>query len=184
MWARFAYALMAKDDLICMLDDDTIPGSGWIEHCVDTMNQKEGLIGGRGVRFVDNTYISYPSCNYEGVGRGNTEIKRVDIVGHSWFFKREWLSCYWAEMPKKLLSHGGEDMHLSYVLQDWLGLYSYIPPQPEDQPHLWASINPSKYGEDMQATSRTFDGLNHANIHWNYILRKGYKLAKDEECYS
>lgn len=179
VWARFAFALNASTKYICMLDDDTIPGKNWISHCLNYIQEVPGLIGGRGVRFNDDTHISYPGCNYEGVGRGNEELKRVDIVGHSWFFERDWLRYYWLDMPSMPLISGGEDMHLSYVLQNRLGLFSYIPPQPEDNPDLWASLNPSKYGEDMVATSRTPDGHMQANSYWNFMISNGYKLAKD-----
>lgn len=179
VWARFAFALNAFTDYICMLDDDTIPGRKWIEHCLNTIEEKNGLIGGRGVKFVDDTYNNYPACKYEGVGRGNEEIKRVDIIGHSWFFNRDWLRFYWLDMPNIPFPHGGEDMHFSYVLQNRLGLYSYIPPQPEDDKDLWASLNPSKYGEDMVATSRTSSGHTQANAYWNFMLANGYQLAKD-----
>ncbi len=179
VWARFAFALNAFTEYVCVLDDDTIPGKRWIEHCLDTINTANGLIGGRGVRFVDNTNNHYPSCNYEGVGRGNEEIKRVDIIGHSWFFKRDWLRFYWLDMPNIPFPCGGEDMHFSYVLQNRIGLYSYIPPQPENDKDLWASLNPSKYGEDMVATSRTSEGHMQANMYWNFMLANGYKLAKD-----
>ena len=82
-------------------------------------------------------------------------------------------------MPDIQLSSGGEDMHFSYVLQHRLGLYSYIPPQPEDDPELWASTNPNKYGEDMVATSRTSTGHLQAHSYWNFIISQGYILAKD-----
>lgn len=179
VWARFAFALNAFTEYVCMLDDDTIPGKKWIAHCIDNIRSTEGLIGGRGVRFVNDNYTTYPACNYEGVGCGNKEIKRVDIVGHSWFFKRDWLRFYWLDMPATPLPCGGEDMHFSYVLQNRLGLYSYIPSQPTDDTDLWASLNPSKYGEDSVATSRTAEGYLQANQYWNFIIANGYKLAKD-----
>jgi hypothetical protein len=179
VWARFAFALNAYTPYICMLDDDTIPGKKWIEHCLDSIKSTSGLMGGRGVRFTGDDYLNYPGCNYEGVGKGNESLKRVDIIGHSWFFERDWLRFYWLDMPDVQLSSGGEDMHFSYVLQRRLGLYSYIPPQPEDDPELWASTNPSKYGEDMVATSRTSIGHLQAHTYWNFMISQGYKLAKD-----
>jgi cellulose synthase/poly-beta-1,6-N-acetylglucosamine synthase-like glycosyltransferase len=181
VWARFAFALNADTDYICMLDDDTIPGKRWIQHCYNTMQESEGLIGGRGVKFIDENYKNYPSCKYEGVGRGNAKTKRVDIIGHSWFFKKDWLRYYWAEMPMVRFSRGGEDMHFSFVLQKHLGLNSYIPSQPEENPELWASTDPSKYGEDMSATSRTVDGHMEAHCYWNFMINNGYKLTKDSE---
>jgi hypothetical protein len=181
VWARFAFALNANTKYICMIDDDTMPGKKWIEHCLNVSQVTNGLIGGRGVRFTDSDYANYPGCKYEGVGKGNKETKRVDIIGHSWFFEKDWLRFYWLDMPNVQLLSGGEDMHFSYVLQKRLGLYSYIPPQPEDDSDFWASTNPSKYGEDMVATSRTSSGHMQANSYWNFMLSQGYELAKDSK---
>lgn len=178
VWARFAFALNAFTKYICIMDDDTIPGSKWIENCINTMQTNTGLLGCRGVRMKDD-YKNYPGCNYEGISGGNEKLEQVDIIGHCWFFERDWLRAYWAEAPSSPLRYGGEDMHFSYVMQKHYGLNSYIPPQPSDDKELWGSIDPSKYGEDMAATSRTSIGHTQANAYWNYILSQGYKLVKD-----
>lgn len=178
VWARFAFALNAHTKYICIIDDDTIPGKKWIENCINTMNTNYGLLGCRGVKMIDDSYRNYPACNYESVTR-NTQVERVDIMGHSWFFERDWLRAYWLEAPSVDLKYGGEDMHFSYVLQKYYNLFTYVPPQPENDPEMWGSINPSKYGEDMVATSRTSLGHTQAHSYWNFILDNGYKLAKD-----
>ena len=36
VWARFAYALNARTDYVCVLDDDTIPGNRWLGNCLNT----------------------------------------------------------------------------------------------------------------------------------------------------
>ena len=51
VWARFAFALNAKGDYICVFDDDTIPGQQWLENCHRTMLETPGLLGTRGVIF-------------------------------------------------------------------------------------------------------------------------------------
>lgn len=179
VWARFTFALNIFSKYICVIDDDTIPGKKWIENCIETMQTHQGLLGCRGVKMIDDTYPSYPACNYQCVTRNET-VERVDIIGHSWFFERDWLRAYWLEAPSVDIRYGGEDMHFSYVLQKHCGLYSYIPPQPESNPELWGSLDPSKYGEDMAATSRTNIGNTHSHEYWNFILSQGYKLAKDQ----
>ena len=50
VWARFAYALNAKTEWICIFDDDTIPGNRWFENCLNTMKTHEGLLGTVGIR--------------------------------------------------------------------------------------------------------------------------------------
>jgi hypothetical protein len=179
VWARFAFALNAFTKYICIIDDDTIPGSQWIENCLNTMQTNRGLLGCRGVRMTGDDCRNYPGCSYEGISGGNNEIQQVDIMGHCWFFERDWLRAYWAEAPSSPLRYGGEDMHFSYVLQKYYGLNTYVPPQPENNQEMWGSTNPSKYGEDMAATSRTTVGHSQSNAYWNFILSQGYKLVKD-----
>jgi len=152
VWARFAYALNATTEYVCVFDDDTIPGSKWLENCLDTIEKQEGLLGTIGVIFKDENYINYDRY---GWANPNEEIKQVDIVGHSWFFKREWLGAFWREAPIPESSICGEDMHFSYSIQKHLGLGTFVPPHPKDNPEMWGS-NPSlafQYGVDKNAIS-------------------------------
>ena len=45
VWARFYFAMNARNPYVCVFDDDTIPGKKWLENCMNTMNEKEGLLG-------------------------------------------------------------------------------------------------------------------------------------------
>ncbi len=181
VWARFAYALNADTKFICMLDDDTIPGKKWLENCITTMQTHVGLLGCRGVRMTGDDYQNYPACQYQAFGAANpsNDVEPVDIMGHCWFFEREWLRAYWADMPSTRLVAGGEDMHFSYVLQKHYNLKTYVPPHPEDDKDMWGSTSPEKYGEDMSATSRTGLGHAQANSYWKFIVSQGYRLVKD-----
>ena len=183
VWARFAFALNAYTPYVCMLDDDAIPGSQWLENCLATMQTHEGLLGCRGLRMSGDDYLKYPNCTMEGfAGGGNEEVEQVDIIGHSWFFQREWLRAYWAEMPRIPLFSGGEDMHFSYAIQKQFGLNSYVPPQPADNEEMWGSKCPTKYGEDDAATSRTEEGFAQANAYWRFMMEQGgYTLVKDKQ---
>lgn len=139
VWARFAYALNLRTDFICVVDDDTFPGNRWVENCLKTMKTHEGLLGTRGLRFKSTR--SYHPAEDFGWGRPNQFIEKVDIVGHNWFFRREWLSEFWSEMPPK--THDvlvGEDIHFSYALQKRLGIGTYVPPHPEEDTSLWGSV--------------------------------------------
>lgn len=183
VWARFAYALNSFSQYICMIDDDTIPGSKWLDNCVETMKSHRGVLGCRGVRMTGDDYRNYPGCQYEtfGASNPNTQVERVDIMGHCWFFEREWLRAYWAEAPSSPLPRGGEDMHMSYSVQKHFELNTYVPPHPPDDKEMWGSTDPNTYGEDMFATSRTSDGHMQAHSYWNYIISQGYKLTKDQK---
>ena len=57
VWARFACALNAKTVYICALEDDTIPGTRWLENCYETIQKHEGLLGTIGVIYLTpNSY--------------------------------------------------------------------------------------------------------------------------------
>ena len=76
------------------------------------------------------------------IGRDNPNSKteKVDIVGHCWFFKREWLSTFWRELPPNDFSNiAGEDIHFSYTIQKYLGLETFVPPHPPNDFDLWGS---------------------------------------------
>jgi len=176
VWARFAYALNATTEYVCVFDDDTIPGSKWLENCLDTIEKQEGLLGTIGVIFKDENYISY---DRHGWANPNEETKQVDIVGHSWFFKREWLGAFWRDAPVPESRICGEDMHFSYSIQKHLGLGTFVPPHPKDDQEMWGS-NPSlafQYGVDKNAIS-----VNHHASAFGKALKttidKGFKLLE------
>ena len=96
---RFSIAQMAQSEYVCVLDDDTIPGNQWFENCIKSMKIKNGLMGSLG----DICYLTpenlVPMFKIEGWCSNNKAIKRVDVVGHSWFFRKEWLKFLWMEEP-------------------------------------------------------------------------------------
>ena len=81
----------------------------------------------------------------------NSDIKRVDYVGHAWFFKRSWLSHLWAEKP--FTWDNGEDIHFSYTAQKYGGIQTYCPPHPEDDLDMHGSLYGYELGVDDKATS-------------------------------
>ena len=57
VWPRFAYALNARTEYICIFDDDTIPGRNWFQNCINTLKTHDGLLGTAGVIFkTDQAY--------------------------------------------------------------------------------------------------------------------------------
>lgn len=153
VWARLAFALNIDADYICMFDDDTIPGPKWLENCLSTIKTHNGLLGTRGIRFMSKRSYS-PTIGF-GWSAPNPLVEQVDIVGHSWFFRREWLAAFWAELPPagfdKLV---GEDIHFSFAIQKHLGLKTYVPPHPPENPELWGSI-----AEEAISLSATPDAI-------------------------
>ncbi len=180
VWARFAFALNAETEYICVFDDDTIPGTKWLENCLRTIKTYDGLLGTIGVKYQTET--SYQPIERVGWANPNENVEQVDIVGHSWFFKRDWLTTFWRELPDLGSSRlVGEDIHFSYTLQKYLNKNTYVPPHPKNDLEMWGSLPLTAWsiGQDKAAISMNTDNLNiMSNAYTNYI-KKGFKILKN-----
>lgn len=179
VWSRFSYALNCKSKYICIFDDDTIPGENWLSSCLETIKKNNGLIGERGLIFNSNEYWN-GSVGYSGRETKNKEAVMVDIVGHSWFFEREWLAAYWSELPPPEITLAGEDMHFSYMLQKRLGLNTYVAPHPEDDMSVWGSIKGS-IGGDEKATSSLSESKDQMSFYLKHIISNGFKIINNNK---
>ena len=173
VWSRFAFALNARSEYVCVFDDDTIPGKEWFRNCIETIEKFNGLIGTAGVIF--QTPNSYYPCTFHGWKRPQDKTQQVDIVGHAWFFRRDWLADYWAELPSR--NHNqlcGEDIHFSYVLQK-KGINTFVPPHPVDNREMWGSLM-GEEGAKGPALSK--NDAAHANIKRALpeYVNKGFRL--------
>jgi len=152
--SRFALGLLTDAKYVAFFDDDTIPGEGWFENCLNTMNTHEGILGGAGV-ILDSRVYDKPGymCPHTRVGwpSKNNHVEEVDLVGHAWFMKREHLNHLWREVPYTL--ENCEDMQLSFLAQKYGNLKTYCPPHPKDSPSMWSSLNPFELGDDDVASS-------------------------------
>lgn len=154
VWARFMISQLAETPYICIFDDDTIPGKNWFKNCLNCMNIKEALYGTIGVIYKNETnYQVYKRYGWDGY---TTIPKPVDIVGHSWFFKKEWIN-YLLREPSKVNEYFcvGEDMTFSYMLQKYANIATYVPPHPENDLSLFGSIPKTawEYGCDGNSGS-------------------------------
>jgi hypothetical protein len=195
VWARFAFALNAKNPYVCVFDDDTIPGSRWLENCVETMKTHEGLLGTVGLLYVNPSSPESPKCSYyEPYARygwpdrgNNIAPVQVDLVGHSWFFKKEWLSYMFRELPDPKYNTCGEDMHFSYMLQKYANIPTYVPPHPVNNRELWGSTKGAEYGGDQNSLWETnqpnLEGTPFKQLMNQYFVeqrRKGWKLINEK----
>jgi len=172
VWPRFSFALNCNTDFIVIFDDDTIPGLRWVENCVQ--HQHLGLLGTIGLIYQNR--FRYMDHVRHGWANPNLSPTLVDIVGHSWFFRREWLSSYFRELrPCKGFDFFGEDMHFSYSLQKYLGVSTYVPPHPPGQYDLWGSLN-GQLGTDEHAISMDPQAYTKWDIPFKYYLDKGFRL--------
>jgi hypothetical protein len=180
VWSRFAYALNAQTEYVCILDDDTFPESKFFESCLKQMATEPALLGTRGLRFLSSS--KYAPNIQIGWNAPNEKTEVVDIVGHAWFFKRVWLSAFWRELPTIGTSRlVGEDMHFSFMLQKYLGVRTMVPPHPLSEPEIWGS-NPELgvvVGTSKDAISLGDDSLNKFDIAFRHYTSSGFKLCKD-----
>ena len=98
------------------------------------MINKEGLYGTIGI--LTNNIAAYPLSGFFKAGWDNPldGTVEVDLVGHSWFFKREWLDDLFS-VPKEIQKFkiAGEDMSFSYALLKNRGIKTFVPPHPKVQ---------------------------------------------------
>ena len=147
-YGRFAAALLADTEYIAIFDDDTIPGARWFENCLSTMETHEGILGSAGIILHGNRYVQHERCGWPSQ---NAETTEVDLVGHAWFFKREWLKYLWQEKPTTW--DNGEDIQFAFMAKIHGGIPTYCPPHPPNEPAMHGSIMGNELGIDEKATS-------------------------------
>lgn len=160
VWQRFFYAAMAvTTEFTLIVDDDTIMGRRWLEHCHDTFQVTPGVLGAVGVIFPPGRRRPYRRVGWVAP---TATTEQVDIVGHSWFFRTEWLGKF-IELGAQFRREPtcGEDYHLSYTVQQQFQLPTYCP----------AQTDPERRGN----TTRKFTGTRHAL--WRQAGEEDKKLA-------
>jgi len=180
VWSRFAFALNAKSDYICIFDDDTIPGPRWLENCLETIKTHDGLLGTIGCIFENKD--QYLNMRRVGWANPNPTTEVVDIVGHSWFFKREDLSLFWRELPdKEHTIFAGEDVHFSYMLQKYTNKKTYVPPHPPHDMSMWGSMPETAYSIGTDDASISLNPTIGIDIQTSFsvYINKGFKILKE-----
>ena len=184
VWARFSYALNLQTEFVLLLDDDTVPGSRWIENCLNTMKLREGLLGTRGLRFRSSeAYRPHVQIGWQSQ---NENVEQVHIVGHSWFARREWLGAFWSNIPDGASDRlVGEDINFSYAIQKEFGLNTYVPPHPPGQMELWGSLPEfgATIGGDENAISSRTDASHRFQKMFQIYVKSGFLLDRYEDRY-
>ena len=177
-YGRFAAALLADTEYIAIFDDDTVPGSKWFENCLSTMTTNEGILGSAGVILNGKRYVQHDRCGWPSQ---NEEVTEVDLVGHAWFFKREWLKYLWQEKPTTW--DNGEDIQFAFMAKIHGGIPTYCPPHPPSDREMHGSVLGNELGIDDKATS-----TNSAVSHQQFFnerdvcvqtgIKKGWKTVR------
>jgi len=160
-FGRFTLPLLIKTPYVAMFDDDTIPQKDWLKNCLETIEKSEtnGILGGSGVILKTKGYKPNEKVGWNGKHSDITE--RVDLVGHAWFFRQEWVKYLWYEKP--FTWDNGEDIMFSYLTQKHGNINTFIPPHPESNKELWSNDNlvGNDVGNDENASWRD---KKHTNI--------------------
>lgn len=168
---RFSMASCLDGEYVCIFDDDTIPGTRWFENCLQYIDKENCMLGTIGLRFISPDHFPVmtqkPRMGWEGK---NETIEFVDLVGHCWFFRREWTKHFWIEEP--LIKSFGEDIHFCAMLQK-NGIRAACPPHPESDTSLWGSLHPER-GIDKVAISAKDRSRDYYNV-LRYEISKGFK---------
>lgn len=148
-YGRFAAAQLAQTKYIAIFDDDTIPGPDWFLNCLETSVENRGILGGIGIELNDQ--VSYANHQRYGWATQNENVKQVDLVGHAWFFEKQWLKHLWMEEPPTW--DNGEDIQFSYLAQKYGGISTFVPPHSAKFPTKSSSLLGYQLGVDSVATS-------------------------------
>jgi len=180
VWPRFYAGLFCNSKYVCVFDDDTIPGCDWFKNCLNTMETHRGLLGTIGIRFIKGD-IYMPELPRMGWDGANENTEQVDIVGHSWFFERKWITELTKFEPDySTMLSWGEDICFSYCLQQ-IGINTYVPPHPTCNMNLWGSIPEfaSEYGGDDNATYLRPESDSKFNMLLKLFIEKGFKTINN-----
>jgi GT2 family glycosyltransferase/tetratricopeptide (TPR) repeat protein len=146
---RFALALTAPTEYVAVFDDDAIPGQRWFANCLATMARTPGILGTAGVRL---TAASYHGRTLHGRHAPDRETVEVDLVGHAWFLRTEWVRHLFTAPP--CVRTNGEDIELAARAWRLGHVRCYCPPHPPDDERLWGSVRGEELGGDGVAASR------------------------------
>ena len=128
-----------------------------------------------------------PYLRFGWIPNGHNEnVTKVDLVGHCWFFKKEWLTYYWRELPDSKYFTCGEDMHFSYMLQKYANLHTYVAPHPHNKPEMWCNIDGGLHATDTNSMWET-NQLSPQGVPFKELMneafieqrKKGWKLINE-----
>lgn len=146
---RFALGLLAQTEFVAFFDDDTIPGHRWFENCLNTIKDGEdGILGSAGILLNQGDYQNHTKIGHNN--GGNEKVIQVDLVGHSWFLKKDYLRYLWYDEPHSW--DNGEDMQLSFQAQKFGSIKTYVPRHPLSDLSLWGSLPELYHGDDENAS--------------------------------
>ena len=178
-WGRFTIPFLVRTPYIAMFDDDIVPPKDWFKNCMETIEKPEtnGILGGSGVIIHGRGYVPHHKFGWNGGHSNKTE--RVDLVGHAWFFRQEWIKYLFYEKP--FTWENGEDITFSYLAQKYGNINTFVPPHPENNKNLWsADYNIAQFvGSDKNASWRIGNHLNLRSEICVHCINNGWKTVNN-----
>ena len=123
-FGRFIAALFTRVEIVCILDDDMIPGKSCVEHYVRQCLELNAIVGGNGRIALTNPDKDARTPRDVGFRRAP---ELVDFVGHLWICRQDWIRNMF-EIPP-VTFETGEDMHLCFAAKLLLGIPSVVASQ-------------------------------------------------------
>ena len=178
-WGRFTIPLLVRTPYVAMFDDDIVPQKDWFKNCMETIEKPEsnGILGGSGVIIHGRGYVPHNKFGWNGGHSDRTE--RVDLVGHAWFYRQEWIKYLFYEKP--FTWDNGEDITFSYLAQKYGGINTFVPPHPESNRDIWsADYNIAQtVGSDRNASWRIDNHLGVRGEICVHCINNGWKTVNN-----
>lgn len=151
VWERFIIAASLDVDYFWVLDDDTIPGSCFLQRCLYEYTKNPGIYSAFGFKFKTPS-LSLSNWNersFYGWPAPLKETTRVDWPGHSWFFDRKVLFEFLKLSDNRRYNTCGEDACLAVAGQR-VGQHCWVPAW--EKREECGSLFGRSLGEDKHAT--------------------------------
>ncbi|TVU25623.1 hypothetical protein EJB05_28126, partial [Eragrostis curvula] len=187
-YGRFQMALQSDDaEYVYVLDDDMIPGARMLEilcHVAGTDKYGNAALGSIGrilpFRQKDLTFPRY--CEFRSKEAGLSlpdraydiavdRIVQVDFLSSSWFLPADLLKTLFIETPLTFAT--GEDLHLSYQLQKYVGAGSFVLPVDAADKATWGDTD-HRLAYVFPTTSTSGDMVRARDEQWWRALTSGY----------
>ena len=147
VFGRFESVVDVKTEYVCIIDDDIIPGTWFLENAMNKSCELNAIISPNG-RIINPTNYEYEKYIGDGILLGHSFCKHdtiVDYGNNAWLFKTEWIELFLQYPP--LYRNNGEDIQLSASLKLHKDICTCVPSQ----------IIPKESGNIKQSYS--FDAL-------------------------
>lgn len=153
LYGRFYNSIHIKTPYVFIVDDDILPGSKYIERCINFSKQNNDKV----VVCTFGVNFSKRETKYNPIFRVDQNIfldnpLQVDMGGQGWFMKTELLNHFLHQPPVDLTT--GEDLHFSYCLFK-NNIPIYVLDKDKKAKETWQDMSLGKRGEDDKAQWRT-----------------------------